>query len=409
MPARNPVDRFLLAALAALTIVLYAGDRAAGQERTTSASPEASAPHVAGWLFTPMLVYSGGWDDNVLLHDQGDTTTGDFITVVNPRGALDYAGRHTQFAAHYDGAFLLYRTLNTLNSYDQRASLSVENQVTRHITIFAADNAAITPTTAAVEFFGVPFLRTGSRINQARGGVQIALAKRTSITASYTAEWVGFDDNATFGNEFLRGGQSQGVTGSIRHHLGSRLALIGDYNVQHGTVANRAGGFDVQNSEAGIEYRLSDVTKVTAAAGFARLGVSSFGPARTGPALRAGVTRQLRKAALDLGYSRSFVPSYGFGGTMQNEEATARVQLPLGRRTMAQSSLAWRSNEPLTPGDLKLVSWWFDGAIGYSLTPWLRIEGFYNGANQKIDRPGGILNRNHVGFQFVLSQPVRIQ
>ena len=46
--------------------------------------------------------------------------------------------------------------------------------------------------------------------------------------------------------------------------------------------------------------------------------------------------------------------------------------------------------------------------MGVGLTPWLRAEGFYNGSRQKIDRPGGILDRNQIGFQFVMAQPVRI-
>ena len=409
MSTRARRYRFGMPGAALLAIVLCAGDRAVAQDQPTTVSTDAAPSHLGGWLFTPTLVYSGGWDDNVLLHDRGDSTTGDFLTVINPRGVLDYNGRHLQFSGNYNGAFLLYRTLHALNSYDQNAGLALQGQVSRHLAVFVTDTAAIIPTTASVEFYGVPFLRTGSRINETRGGVQLAFTKATSISAAYTADWVGFDNNATFGNQYLRGGHSQGGTASIRHQLTSHLAFIGDYNIQHGTVSGLTGGFDVQNTEAGVEYRLSNVTQVSVAAGVARLGVNSFGPARTGPAWRAALTRQLRKAGLDLTYGRSFVPSYGFGGTTQNEEATARIRLPLGRRVMTQSSVAWRRNEPLTTGDLKLVSWWFDSAIGYSLTPWLRVEGFYNGVNQTIDRPGGTLDRNHIGFQFVLSQPVRIQ
>jgi hypothetical protein len=112
---------------------------------------------------------------------------------------------------------------------------------------------------------------------------------------------------------------------------------------------------------------------------------------------------------LELAYGRSFVPSYGFGGTQQNEEVTARIHGPLGRRLYAQTSLAWRRNEPLTVGELKLVSWWFEGALGFNVRPWMRVEGFYNGVRQTIDRPGGLLNRNRIGVQLVAAQPVRMQ
>ena len=64
---------------------------------------------------------------------------------------------------------------------------------------------------------------------------------------------------------------------------------------------------------------------------------------------------------------------------------------------------------PLTVGELKLVSWWFEGALGFNVRPWMRVEGFYNGVRQTIDRPGGLLNRNRIGVQLVAAQPVRMQ
>ncbi len=408
MSARNPRNRFVALILAALVIALVAAPGAAGQDRPAP-STEPSAPQVAGWVFTPMLIYSESWDNNVLFHNQGDTTTGDFMTVLNPRGSLNYSGRHTQFSGSYDGAFLLYRTLSPLDSYDQHASVSLQEQVTRHLTLFATDTGGITPTTAAIQFYGVPFLRIGSRIDEARSGIQLAVSNRTSLMVAYTAEWVGFDQTAAFGNQFLAGGRSQGLASTFKHRLNSRVALIGDYNIQHGTVHNQFGNFNVQNSTAGVEYLLSDVTAVSVEAGVSRLGVSGFGPARTGPAWRAGLTRQLHKAALELSYNRTFVPAFGFGGTMQNEEGTALIRLPLGRRVTARSSLAWRRNQPLTIGEPKLVSWWLESAIGYGLTPWLRVEGTYNGAKQTVAAPGGTLTFAQYGFQFVLSQPVRIQ
>ena len=85
MSIRNRPTWFGALGVAVLAVVLSGGDRVAAQDQTPAASTD-STPRLAGWLFTPTLIYSGGWDDNVLLHGQGDATTGDFLTVVNPRG-----------------------------------------------------------------------------------------------------------------------------------------------------------------------------------------------------------------------------------------------------------------------------------------------------------------------------------
>jgi len=108
-------------------------------------------------------------------------------------------------------------------------------------------------------------------------------------------------------------------------------------------------------------------------------------------------------------YNRAFVPSYGFGGTTQNEELTARLNLPLSRRLSSRSSFAWRTNDPLTLGDLSLRSWWIEESIGYNVQPWVRMEAFYAGTRQTIDRPGGLMTRNRFGFQIITVKPLRIR
>jgi hypothetical protein len=39
----------------------------------------------------------------------------------------------------------------------------------------------------------------------------------------------------------------------------------------------------------------------------------------------------------------------------------------------------------------------------------VRLEAFYSGAHQTIDQPGGVLDRNRVGFQIITARPVRIR
>jgi hypothetical protein len=370
--------------------------------------PSADSQAPPGWSFTPTLAVGTGYDDNVLLRGNGDSTPGDVINVVNPRGTLDYNGARGQLSATYDGSMLLYRNFNDLNSLDQHGSFFGRRLISRHVALFVRDSAADVPTTELQEFVGVPFVLTGSKLEDLRGGVEASFTKRTSMVVSYDFQWVDFDRTAP-GAGSLFGGHSHGATITLKHLVSERLAVTGDYDVQHAILADINQIFDVQNAWAGFEYRVTDLTRVFAQAGVSHLDVTQFGESRTGPAWHVGVDRTFRKAGLDLTYSRSYVPIYGFGGTMQNEEVTGRLQLPLGRRVYTTSALSFRRDDPLTAGMLPLQSWWVEGTIGYALSPRLRFEVFYAGTRQTVDIPGGLLDRNRAGIQFIAAKPMRIR
>jgi hypothetical protein len=370
------------------------------------ASDDPRAP--AGWSFTPRLVFGSSWDDNVLIRGKGDAARGDVLSVLNPSGTLDFNGGHGQLSASYDGAVLLYRDLNQLNSFDQHGSFFGRRLVSRHVALFVRNSAAAVPTTELAQLVAVPFVRTGSRLEDLRTGIDAAFSKRTSAVISYDFQWVDFDRSAP-GAEGLVGGHSHGASLALRHLLTKRLALTGDYDLQHASLRGGDQAFDVQNAWVGAEYKLSELTRVFGAGGVSRLGVTQLPESRTGPAWRLGLARTVRTAGVDLLYSRSFVPSYGFGGTMQNQEVTARLQLPLGRRVYTTSMLSWRRDDPLTVAQLPLRSYWIEGSIGYAVTPWVRFEAFYAGTYQTIDRPGGARDRNRVGFQIMTAKPVRIR
>lgn len=398
-------SRVLVSAVAGLLV----GAGSAAAQGSNFLSPATADPQAgAGWSVTPSLSYSGGWDDNVLVTGEGDARAADFLNTVNPRATVNFNGRRGQLSGSYDGAFLLYRELSTLNSFDQRGSMFAQRLLSPHVALFARSSLAKVPTTELAAFVGIPFLRTGSRIIDTHGGVDVSLTKRTSMIVSYDFEWVAFDQNpATSVN--LQGGHSQGASASIRHAMDARLTLTGDYNLTHALVVAVNQVFDIQNWWAGAEYKVSELTRVFGAAGVSRLGVTELSEARIGPALRAGLVRNFRTASARVEYSRSFVPAYGFGGTMQNEEFSAHLQVPLARRLVASTGVSWRRNDPLSEIDLPLRSFWLEGSVGYAATPMVRIEGFYSATNQNIDRPGGQSERHRFGFQVVTAKPMRIR
>ncbi|MGE3511226.1 MAG: hypothetical protein AB7N65_20320, partial [Vicinamibacterales bacterium] len=130
--------------------------------------------------------------------------------------------------------------------------------------------------------------------------------------------------------------------------------------------------------------------------------------ARTGPAWQLALARQFERGHVDVNYSRSFVPSYGFGGTVQNEQVGANFRAPLTRRLSSRVSVAWRRNEPLAIADPSLWSWWIEGSLAYPLRPWLHLQTFYSTDRQRIDRPGGAIARNRIGFQLATGRALLI-
>jgi hypothetical protein len=122
------------------------------------------------------------------------------------------------------------------------------------------------------------------------------------------------------------------------------------------------------------------------------------------------VVQRVDRVTASAGYIRSYVPAFGVGGTVQNQELNADVHMPVARnRAYVQVGLSWRRNEPLTPGELDLRSLWFQATAGYSVARWFRLEGYYWRTQQDSQQAGGRMNRNRVGIQAVTSLPMRIK
>jgi hypothetical protein len=126
----------------------------------------------------------------VLLKGKGDATEGDLLNVLNPHADVGFHGRRGQLDVSYDGAVLLYHDLSTLNSYDQRTAASARRRISPHVTLFVRNSFALVPTTQTVDLVGVPFLRTGSTIEDLQAGVEAALSRHTTMTATYDFDWV---------------------------------------------------------------------------------------------------------------------------------------------------------------------------------------------------------------------------
>ena len=384
-----------------------AGQLGGGDFSTTPSVPSTASAPTSGWSLTPSLLYSRTWDDNVLLRAPGDATVKDFINVINPRGELSYHGRLTDFSARYDGAFILYRQSDTLNSYDQHGGVSGKRRLSKRNTLLFSADAQQSPTTELFQFIGVPYIRIGSFNIGASVGVDTLVNKRLTVIASATFQQARFDKNQTFAL-LLLGGNSVGASVGLRERISARTTLTVDFDAQHATIGAEGDVFDIVHGIAGVDHQLSEGIHVFAAGGFSRLNVSSFGPPRLGPSWRLGLSDHYRSTIIDLVYFRSYVPSFGFGGTMQNEEASASVKMPLSRRLYVQGIVSRRNEDPLVFNFPQLRSVWIQGSVGYTTSTWVRIEGFYAGTRWAAGVPDQMLTHNQIGIQVIASKPMRI-
>jgi hypothetical protein len=360
-----------------------------------------------GWSVTPGVALGGTLDSNVLYRGQGSQIDPDFLTLVNPRGNVDYSNRRTRFSAGYSGTFSLYSQLDELNSFDQVVTAAALHEATPRLSLSVQGSMVDVPTTEWFPLVGVPFLRIGTQVGELRGGFDARMSKRNTLSGSYRAMSVGFDETEAFPSPLI-GGWGHGANVMLRHQRDERLALTAEFDLQR-SLAEGRGTFVIQTVWGGFEHRLTNVMRVSAAAGIARLTGDSLLEPNNGPALRASFTRNFRRWLVDAMYYRSFVPSLGIGGTQQNEEVQGRVDVTLTRKSTLNASVAWRRNQPLEPFILKLTSVWVQGGYAYALRPWMRFEAYYSAAHQRIDQPGGLADRHRAGVQMVTGLPVRIR
>jgi hypothetical protein len=397
-----------------MTLVLAAllSSGLSAQERLGSGAPEPT--YRAGWTFTPAVGFAETYDDNVSLFGRGsaDQQNDDYVSTISPAAGLHYAGKHTTMGAGYTGTFLNYQTFSVLNRWDQRGHFDLRRQETARLKWFGNASAAAVPTTDLIELGGLPFRHTGARTADARGGFEYTFSARNSIQHSDGYQAIDFDRNPDVSLGLLGGRIFESLNG-WRHRFDSRLALGADYSFRRSTVVGDADAFNIHTSEAAVDYELSPDWSFSGGAGVVYLRATPLTAARTGPAWHARIDRLHGRTLFHVGYLRSYIPSFGFGGTVQNEEIGVGYRTPLfgSRHFYLDNSMVFRDNQPLTSvqNQLPLRSLRTYSTFGWEPQPWVRLEGFYSRVQQSSLRAGGQMERNRIGFQIVTSKPMRMQ
>ena len=416
--------RRCMAAIALVVIVGSAQPAAQGPSQ-----PAAQDQRFAGWVVTPSITAGGGWDDNVLLANRGSNPPSDYTSPVGPGLSLDFTGKRTKFNSGYNGSFTFYRTIDELTSAEHQFRASFHHRVTPRISIVADESFSRAPTTDALQLAGVPFYRVGSYTNTAGGGVDVALSKFTTLTTRYSWRTVSFDFDQV-ARLALYGGDAHEAELALSRALSPRLSVTGHYSYLRGTLGEAArvtsiderGNFQIQSGGASATYRLTPTVTILGGAGIARMTGSApqlsltdaalLPPtgAEVGPTVEAGVTWRGEHHLASIMYQRSFIPSFGFGGTFQNEEWIANLHVPFARnRAYADASFSWYDNEPLIVSQASLQTTWLSGKVGYRFNPWLAVEGYYDRSQQDAQVAGGNLDRNQVGFRIVAAKPMRLR
>ncbi len=395
-----------------IAVILFAPAGLRAQRPATASTDE---PRRGGWIFTPSVALGGGYDDNVLLADRAQDPPRDYTSPVSPSVSLDFTGKRTTFSTGYDGSFTFYRELDELTSADHGFRALVHHRLSKRIAFFAQENFSRAPTTDALQLVGVPFYRVGTSTNTVGGGIEAALNKYTSMRAQYLLRTVDFDFDERTSRQ-LRGGDAHEVLVTLDRALSPRLSVGGEYSLQRGTIDQPINveipisHFNIQSGLGTVQFRLAPTWTVSGGIGLAHLGGALENESRTGPSLRAGTSWRAKRYTASASYQRSFVPSYGFGGTFQNQEWTGNVHVPFARnRAYVDTGVAWFINEPLIRDQPDLNSLWLSGKAGYRATPWLSVEGYYSRVEQEAQTSLGRRSRNQIGVRVVASRPFKIE
>ena len=375
---------------------------------TSAQSSQPQEPQAVGWIFTPAVGFGGAWDDNILLANTGDNPPGDYATPLNPSADLDYRGRRTRLSTGYEGAFLLYRTFDELNSTEQHARGRLEQRLTERLMVYAEETFAQVPTTDALLLSGVPFYRVGSQMNELGAGLEARLTKLLALRGQYSLNHITFADDSPAAAD-LKGGHSQELVLGLDRLISPRLTVGVQYEGRRAVITNEVDRFDSNTASLGLEYDITPTLTVSGLAGVSRLGAGVGHDAKTGPAVRVSITQRARRLVLSALYSRSFIPAYGFGGTFQNEEWQGSVHVPFyGTRGYIDGSISRFDNDPLEATQPSLLSLWVSATLGFRLTRWLSAEGYYAQSQQDSQRAGGDLGRHQVGFRMRAAKPMRL-
>lgn len=399
MIARLPV-------VAAMVLVATCGTASAQQLVPPPEAPPAVAP---GWTFTPSIGVASSWDDNVALTSPQQGELSDQVTTAFSSFSSQYRGRRGDFLLEYRGLYDFYRQYTAFNAPEHRARLDTQRRLTPAVTAFVRDSFLLAPTTQMPfsESALLTLTRRTTSTNDLRTGLDITPWRRTLITAAYGHQWIDLAGDEQV-DPLLRGGYAHVGDLTVKRQFWPRVALGGAYDLQHAIVSGGAESFQIQRAEALADFALSLPLTFVGRAGWAwqRLGAAG---AQSAPSFSAELRYRGERTLWSVGYERTYLASFGFGGTVQNREARASLEVPVNRRFSLSASLSLRDNEPLQADALQLRGVTFQGTAVVNLVSWLRLETYVLTSGQDSQVGGGQIDRTIAGVRLLSVHPMRMR
>jgi hypothetical protein len=365
-----------------------------------------------GWTFVPAVSYAGAFDDNISLfaRDTAEAQNNDYISTVAPAIDLRYGGRQSEFSVAYSGSLVNYITFSALNRYNQSLNGRFDRRESARLRWNASGRAWTVPSTDLIELGGIPYQQAAARTLDGAGGVEIALNARNSIRGQARFQRVDFEPPDT-SRPALPGGDGRDYTVAFRRRQTARASWGGDYTFQQSRVSGDPERFTTQLMRGTFDYALSPAWRLSLGGGMVHLAETIVSEARNSPAWNVGIERNENQRIFRAGYTRAYIPSFGYGGAVDNHEVGASMEWPLSRRVYTANGFSYRRNSPLTNllGQLPLRSLRMSSVVGWSPRPWVQVEAFYARTQQNSLTFASLIARNRFGFQIVTSTPVRIR
>lgn len=368
-----------------------------------------------GFTFTPSFGFSETYDDNITLfgrRDAAEIESDDLITTYSPRAQLRYVGRRTHVDGGYGASLLDYRTFSRFNRWDQQANATVRRTETARLSWGFQGSMLMTPTTDALDFAGIPFSPTAATTLNGRANADYALSRRDTIAATFLIQRISFErpDDLL---PYLRGGRSSEGAASYRRRMSARTAIGASYGLRRASAVGEPEDLRFHAARGAVEFIISERWAVNGSAGLDYIMATPVTAAQRAPAFSVSADRTDGRRRFHVGYQRLFLPSFGFGGPIQSQDANVTFYTPLfgSPRFYTEHGATFHDSAPLVeaPGRLQLRSLRTTSRIGWAPRPWVRLEGFYSRIMQSTLIPGGAIDSNRIGFVIVTSRPMRVQ
>jgi opacity protein-like surface antigen len=387
--------------------------------RVAMAQPAPWAPErlTPGWVFTPSMVLGVLHDSNVTLRAVNEPIRSEVVGLLNPRGELDFNGRHTHLNVGYSGALEAYRQLSALNRYEQRGRFEIRQQTGPRLELFSQATSEQVPTTERLDLGAgvLPFIGIGSEHLDVNGGFRGQVSPRLKIDGAFSAQTIRFDrELPTDPDQFyryLRNGHSYSPSLGAMYSITQHVSVGASWSYRHAVVGEGQEVFDVQNTTGELAWQPAQRTTLRGGAGASYLTSDTASLKRWGPAYHLGLDHMQGRVSLSGKYEHAFVPSIGFGGLNANQRVSGSAHVPLAQgRFIVGGNVAYGVIEPvdLFGVDFTLHSLWTQGTVGYQVAPWLRAEAFVNRTHQ-TSTARGLVDRTRIGIEFVTAKPMRIQ